>query len=192
MSAQKFMCKICGERIAVTKALIKGYLVIIVGKCPRRHTNKFYLQYNNRDNWIDDLRISIHKCICGLDLRRDQVLPRGHYVLVLLNCPTHGAIKRTISTPIWNAMESVTMNSPPVNKTMETSRNYGPEVIIPPSKSSEVNNSSTGGSSNWSTTIASKKVETSERSKNIKFCPSCGDEIIPGSFFCTNCGEELK
>ncbi|MBD3229020.1 MAG: zinc-ribbon domain-containing protein [Candidatus Lokiarchaeota archaeon] len=186
-----FACSRCKERCAIIKALIKSYTVVVKAKCPNGHGNKFFLQYNNRDQWLDDMRISLHQCICGEELKREQSLPRGHYVLLLLNCPVHGTRKHFVSTPIWNDMQSVSMAQPKMSKPEYPREDYGPEVVVPPVEQSG-SQESQNMDSKWDTEFASPEVDNNIPQGEIRYCPSCGEEITPGSFFCTNCGEEIK
>ncbi|TFF86287.1 MAG: zinc ribbon domain-containing protein [Promethearchaeota archaeon] len=184
-AAQNFICEKCGERVAVVKALVKGYVLIVSAKCPNRHSSKFFLQLNNKDAWLDDLRISLYQCVCGEECRLEQSLPRGHYVLLMLNCPTHGTRKHFIATPVWNDLESLAIPPPPGYGQEMPSKDYGPDVVVPPVAPSS------SGTNDWDTDVTSKE-EFNKNQSGIKYCPSCGEEIVPGSFFCTNCGAEIK
>ena len=192
MSGKTFICRRCGKPFAVIKALIKGYIVVIIGKCASQHTNKLFLQYREKDSWLAELKDCIFHCSCGEKLKNKNALLRGHYYIVMLNCPIHGSVKRYISYPIWNELEKLSITRPPSYKTDIPSRDYGPKVIIPPVNPPEVINSPIIDERGWNTNILQSQEINKERSGNIKFCPSCGEEITPGSFFCTNCGEEIK
>ncbi|MHA1271382.1 MAG: zinc ribbon domain-containing protein [Candidatus Helarchaeota archaeon] len=187
MDSNKFKCIKCGERISIIKALIKGYILVIEGKCPKRHTNKFYLQLKNRDYWLDDFRISINQCICGEEVQLEQVLPRGAYVVLMMRCPNHGVVKKFVASPIWSDLENLPIIHQKKIIPDTPYEQQTPEIIVPPTKMPE-----NEGDSSWNTDIAGDGNITEGRDGEIRFCPSCGEEVIPGSFFCTNCGEELK
>ncbi|MHA1311403.1 MAG: zinc ribbon domain-containing protein [Candidatus Helarchaeota archaeon] len=184
MTVQKFNCYKCGQRIAVIKALIKGYIVVVAGKCPNRHGVKLYLQFKKMDRWIDDMKISVYQCICGNELQLEQVLPRGAYVILRMRCPVHGVVKKYVALPIWNEMESLI----PITKKFESEKPTE-EYISREVYQEEI---ATTKNRDWETNIVDNTEELQDRIRDIKYCPYCGEEVTPGSFFCTNCGAELN
>jgi len=188
MSYEDFNCKKCGEKLSVLKAVIKGNLVVIVGKCPRKHGNKLILSLENKDLWIDEFASGVMTCVCEHPLKIKTKISKGIHIILILQCPEHGIIKKIIPTPLWDQIEHSDYlkfieegipNAPSISS---------PSILVPPPNPDDEK------ASNWAYNSSSiqSNSSNSNNSETIKFCPSCGEKVVPGSYFCTFCGQELK
>jgi len=80
-------------------------------RCPvHRRVRRLLLPYSRMSEWIGAVADRLFRCnTCGAPAHPQKVAIKGHWTVVLLECPTHGTRdnKRALWSPIYTAAKAV-------------------------------------------------------------------------------------
>ena len=80
-------------------------------RCPiHRRVRRVFLPYSRLTEWISAVSNRLFRCnLCGAPAKPKKAAMKGHFTVVLLNCPTHGVKdnKRILWTPIYTSAKAV-------------------------------------------------------------------------------------
>lgn len=104
---ERFKCGVCMVPATAYKVKIKGLSAKVKAVCPRRHKWEFWLPLSQQAEWIGALTSHMFRCKkCSTQLLYPEKL-RFHegYAQYKLRCPTCGSSHRSVTMPLYNAVE---------------------------------------------------------------------------------------
>jgi len=217
----EFTCRKCQTPLSILRIIVskKGTALFEV-LCLKKHEGKRRFDMQRQNEWMATVIKHLYSCHrCGANLIDVRQKTEGEFTILLLSCPTHGKLKKIVSTSFWYAMDALRKQLaakpaypagyPPTYPAQYPPMPF-PTSVPPPSAYSTSPNAypspaPTGAyppsSPPPAETVSSPKTEvpSPSTSKAVsddittqKMCPACGDEITPGARFCTNCGSEIE
>ena len=80
-------------------------------RCPvHRRVRRLLLPYSRMSEWIGAVADRLFRCnICGAPAQPRRVAIKGHWTVILLECPSHGVRdnKRALWSPIYTAAKAI-------------------------------------------------------------------------------------
>ncbi|MHA1129339.1 MAG: zinc-ribbon domain-containing protein [Candidatus Helarchaeota archaeon] len=105
----EFICRKCQTPLSINKILVskKGFAIFEV-RCQKKHTGKRKLNMAQQNEWMPTVIKHLYLCPrCNSNLTDIKQKTEGDRTILVLNCPTHGKIKKVISTSFWYAMDAL-------------------------------------------------------------------------------------
>ncbi|MHA1264149.1 MAG: zinc ribbon domain-containing protein [Candidatus Helarchaeota archaeon] len=105
----EFLCRKCQKPLSIDKILVskKGFALFEV-RCPNKHTGKRKFNMQQQNEWMPTVIKHLYECPrCGSNLTDIRQKTDKDKTLLILNCPTHGKIKKIVSTSFWYAMDAL-------------------------------------------------------------------------------------
>lgn len=105
----EFICRKCQTPLSISKILVskKGFALLEV-RCQKKHSGKRKFNMAQQNEWMPTVIRHLYMCPkCGSNLTDIKQKTEGDKTILLLNCPTHGKIKKVISTSFWYAMDAL-------------------------------------------------------------------------------------
>ncbi|TFG05859.1 MAG: zinc-ribbon domain-containing protein [Promethearchaeota archaeon] len=219
----EFICRKCQKPLSINKIVVskKGFALFEV-QCSNKHAGKRKLNMSQQNEWMPSVIKHLYECPkCEANLTDLRQKTEKDMTLLLLNCPTHGKIKKSISTSFWYAMDALRKqlfqkpaypSNYPAPYPPQTyppgqyppPQGYPPQgapapTYPPPSQPetfapppSTAQQPELPPQPTASSPTAAPLSPTGSDINAGDFCPACGEEITSGAKFCTNCGTELE
>ncbi|HUX99703.1 MAG TPA: zinc ribbon domain-containing protein [Candidatus Deferrimicrobium sp.] len=105
----EFICRKCQSPLSIYRILVskKGYALLEVA-CQNKHSGKRKFEMQQQNEWMPTTIKHLYICPrCSADLTDLRQKTDGDLTVLLLNCPTHGKIKKVISTSFFYAMDAL-------------------------------------------------------------------------------------
>lgn len=105
----EFICRKCQSPLSVLRILVskKGAALFEV-ICQKRHEGKRRFDMQRQNEWMPTVIKHLYICPrCAATLTDVKQKSEGDLTTLLLNCPTHGKLKKIVSTSFWYAMDSL-------------------------------------------------------------------------------------
>ncbi len=105
----EFICRKCQTPLSINKIIVskKGYAILEV-RCQKKHSGKRKFNMAQQNEWMPSVIKHLYMCPrCMSNLTDIKQKVEGDRTLLLLNCPTHGKVKKAISTSFWYAMDAL-------------------------------------------------------------------------------------
>ncbi|MFX1293470.1 MAG: zinc ribbon domain-containing protein [Promethearchaeota archaeon] len=105
----EFFCRKCQNPLSILKIIVskKGFAIFEV-QCPKKHSGKRRFNMAQQTEWMPAVIKHLYLCPkCGSTLSDVRQKTAGDKTGLILNCPTHGKIKKAISTSFWYAMDAL-------------------------------------------------------------------------------------
>lgn len=105
----EFICRKCQTplNIFTIKVSPKGFVFFNV-MCPKKHSGQRKFNMAQQNEWMPIVIKHLYMCPrCSSNLTDVKQKTEGDKTVLLLNCPTHGKVKKIISTSFWYAMDAL-------------------------------------------------------------------------------------
>ena len=105
----EFICRKCQTPLSVLRILVskKGAALFEV-ICPKKHEGKRRFDMQRQNEWMATVIKHLYSCPrCSANLTDVKQKVEGELTVLLLNCPTHGKLKKMVSTSFWYAMDAL-------------------------------------------------------------------------------------
>ncbi|NVM52993.1 MAG: zinc-ribbon domain-containing protein [Candidatus Helarchaeota archaeon] len=105
----EFICRKCQKQLSIGKIMVskKGFALFEV-QCSNKHAGKRKFNMQQQNEWMPSVIKHLYECPkCGFNLTDIRQRTEGDKTLLLLNCPTHGKIKKVVSTSFWYSMDAL-------------------------------------------------------------------------------------
>ncbi len=105
----EFICRKCQSPLSIDRILVskKGFAIFEV-RCQKKHDGKRKFNMAQQTEWMPSVIKHLYICPrCNSNLTDIRQKTEGDKTVLLLNCPTHGKMKKVVSTSFWYAMDAL-------------------------------------------------------------------------------------